>query len=97
MMTPQERAAKTRRQNRDNRRMYEEVSRPAHQKVEAVLNGLLLSHDVRLNWAGNRRLKNGVKEARLVRIDHGGLGFTVQIDGYKTEKKYSSRFWEVVG
>jgi hypothetical protein len=31
-----------------------------------------------------------------LKINSGGLGFTVKIDGYKTIKHYSSQFWEVV-
>jgi hypothetical protein len=96
MMTPQQRAAKTRAANRDNRRLYEEVSKPAHEKVERILNRLLLQNDIRLKWVGRWRLKNGVTGARLVKIGFGGLRFIVHIDGYKTEKIYSSQFWEVL-
>ena len=94
-MTPQQRAARTRAINRERRRLYEEISKPAHEKVEKVLNGLFQAHDVRLKWVGKWRLKNGVTGARLMKIDFGGLGFTVHIDGYKTVKHYASGFWEV--
>jgi hypothetical protein len=30
-----------------------------------------------------------------VAIDHGGLGFTVHIDGYKRPKHHSSQFWDL--
>jgi hypothetical protein len=96
MITPQQRAAKTRALNQESKRLYEEISKPAHEKVERVLNRLLMKHDIRLKWAGPWRLKNGVTSARLAKIDFGGLGFTVHIDGYKTPKHYSSQFWEVV-
>jgi hypothetical protein len=96
MMTPQQRAAKTRAFNRDSKRLYEEISKPAHEKVEKVLNRFLLAHDVRLKWVGPWRLKNGVTSARLAKIAFGGLDFTVHIDGYETVKRYSSQFWEVV-
>lgn len=96
MMTPGQRAAKTRAINREGKRLYEEVSKPANEKVEKVLNRLLHAHDIRLRWVGKWRLKNGVTGARLMKIDFGGLGFTVHIDGYKTVKHYSSRFWEVI-
>jgi hypothetical protein len=96
MMTPQQRAAKTRAINRESKRLYEEVSKPAHEKIEKILNRLLVGHDIRLKWVGKWRLKNGVTGARLMKIDFGGLGFAVHIDGYKTVKHYSSRFWEVV-
>lgn len=96
MMTPQQRSARTRAINREGVRLYEEVTKPAHEKVEKVLNCLLLGHDIRLKWVGKWRLKNGVTGARLMKIDFGGLGFTVRIDGYKTTKHYSSGFWEVV-
>ena len=95
-MTPQQRAAKTRARNREHERLYYEISKPANEKVEKVLNRLLGAHDVRLKWTGKWRLKNGATGARLVKIDFGGLGFTVHIDGYKTVKHYSSQFWEVV-
>ena len=95
MMTPQQRAAKTRAFNRDSKRLYEEVSKPAHEKVERVLNQLLGMHDIRLKWVGKWRLKNGVTGARLMKIEFGGLGFWVHIDGYKTIKRYSSSFWEI--
>ena len=94
-ITPQQRAAKTRAFNRERKRLYEEISKPAHEKVEKVLNRLLQGHDVRLKWVGKWRLKNGATRARLMKIDFGGLGFTVHIDGYKTVKHYSSQFWEV--
>ncbi len=96
MMTPQQRAAKTRAANRDAKRLYDEYSKPAHEKVEKVLNRLLVQEDIRLKWVGKWRLKNGVTEARLMKISSGGLGFTVHIDGYKAIKKYSSHFWEVL-
>jgi hypothetical protein len=96
MMTPQQRAAKTRKFNRDCRRLYEEVSKPAHEKVEKVLNHLLVGQNIRLKWVGKWRLKNGVTEGRLMKINHAGLGFTVHIDGYKNVKHYSSQFWEVI-
>jgi hypothetical protein len=94
-MTPQQRAAKTRASNRAYKRLYEEISKPAHQKVEKLLNGFLVRHDVRLRWVGPWRLKRGVTSARLFSIDHGGLGFTVHIDGYSLPKHYSSQFWEI--
>jgi hypothetical protein len=97
MKSPQQRAALTRSKNLANKKLYEEYTKPAHQKVEKVLNILLGAHDVRLKWVGNWRLKNGVTGARLMKIDFGGLGFTVHIDGYKTVKHYSSRFWDVEG
>jgi hypothetical protein len=96
MMTPQQRAAKTRAFNQAGKRLYEEVSKPAHEKVEKILNRLLLREDIRLRFVGPMRLKGGVTGARLIAIDFGGLGFTVHIDGYKTVKHYSSQFWEVV-
>jgi hypothetical protein len=95
-MTPQQRAAKTRAINRESKRLYEEFSKPAHEKVAKVLNRLLPQHDIRLRWVGKWRLKNGALGARLMKIDFGGLGFTVHIDGYATVKHYSSHFWEVV-
>lgn len=96
MMTPQQRAAKTRAFNLSCKRLYEEVSKPAHEKVEKILNRLLQGENIRLKWTGNWPLKNGVTGARLMKIDFAGLGFTVHIDGYKQAKHYSSRFWEVV-
>jgi hypothetical protein len=96
-ITPQQRAAKTRSINKSSRMLYEEISKPAHEKVEKILNNLLGSNDIRIKWVGQSRLKNGVTEARLMRISHGGLGFTVHIDGYRTLKEYSSRFWDVQG
>lgn len=96
MMTPQQRAARTRAINREGKRLYEEVSKPAHEKVEKILNRLLPAHDVRLKWVGKWRLKNGAIGARLMKIDFGGLRFTVHIDGYKMAKQYSSQFWEMV-
>ena len=96
MITPQQRAAKTRAFNRAGQKMYEEVTKVAHQKVEMVLNHLLLSHDIRLSFVGPMRLKRGVTEGRLMAIAFGGLSFLVHIDGYKTVMRYSSRFWEVV-
>lgn len=95
MMTPQQRAAKTRAFNRDSKRLYEEISKPAHEKVEKVLNRFLEGADVRLEWVGPGRLKNGVTGARLMKVAFGGLSFTVYIDGYKTVKRYSSCFWEL--
>jgi hypothetical protein len=94
-MTPQQRAARTRAINREGRRLYEEISKPAHKKVEKVLNGLLGGQNIRLRYTGPMRLKNGATGARLMKIDFGGLGFTVHIDGYKTVKHYASGFWEV--
>jgi hypothetical protein len=87
--------------------MYEEVTlegecarnwqaKVAHQKVEMVLNHLLLSHDIRLSFVGPMRLKRGVTEGRLMAIAFGGLSFLVHIDGYKTVKRYLSQFWEVI-
>lgn len=96
MMTPQQRAAKTRRQNREGWRLYNEVSKPAHEKVEKLLNYFLRRYMVRVKWVGKWRLKNGVTEARLLKVDHAGLGFTVLIDGYRQPKHYSSQFWEVL-
>jgi len=96
MMTPQQRAAKTRAFNAASKRLYEEVSKPAHEKVEKILNSLLGAHDIRLRWIGPWHLKNGVTEARLMAIDFGGLGFTVDIVGYRTLRHYSSQFWELV-
>jgi hypothetical protein len=96
MITPQQRAAKTRQQNRANQRLYEEVSKPAHEKVEKILNGFLLGGNVRLKWVGKWRLKNNVTGGRLMKIAFGGLSFVVHIDGYRTTKRYSSQFWEVV-
>jgi hypothetical protein len=97
-MTPQQRAAKTRAQNQANERLYYEITKPAHEKVEKILNGFLAkmtSQSIRLKWVGKWRLKHGVTGARLLKIESGGLGFWVQIDGYKTIKRYSSKFWEV--
>ncbi len=96
MITPQQRAAKTRAFNRESKRLYYEISKPAHEKVEKILNRLLLGENIRLKWIGKWRLKNGVTGARLMKINCGGLGFTVHIDGYKTVKHYSSQFWEVI-
>ncbi len=96
MMTPQQRAAETRAFNRESKRLYEEISKPAHEKVEKILNCLLLRENVRLRWVGPWKLKNGATQGRLMKIDFGGLGFTVHIDGYKNVKHYSSQFWEVL-
>lgn len=96
MITPQQRGAKTRAMNRAGKKMYEEISKPAHEKVEKILNHLLSHEDIRLRFTGQWRLKGGVTGGRLMAIDFGGLGFTVHIDGYKTLKHYSSSFWEVV-
>lgn len=96
MKTPQQRAAETRRRNDAGQRMYEEITKPAHDKVEKVLNFLLLGSNVRVRMVGPFRLKGGVTEGRLMKIDHGGLGFTVHIDGYKDVKHYSSSFWELI-
>ena len=95
-MSPQQRAAKTKAFNLECKRLYEEFTKPAHEKVEKILNHLLVGSDIRLKWVGKWRLKNGVTGARLMKIDCGGLGFTVHIDGYKTVKHYSSRLWEIV-
>ena len=96
MMTPQQRAAKTRAFNRATKILYEEVGKPAHEKVEKILNRLLRDENIRLRWVGKWRLKNGVTQARLMKVAFGGLSFWVHIDGYKTIKRYSSSFWEVV-
>jgi hypothetical protein len=96
MMTPQQRAAKTRAFNRAGVRLYLETSKPAHEKVEKILNRLLLREDIRLRFVGPMRLKGGVTGGRLMAVDFGGLGFSVHIDGYKTVKHYASSFWEVV-
>jgi len=96
MMTPQQRAAKTRAFNRAGQKLYEEVSKPAHEKVEQILNRLLSAEDIRLRYVGPWRLKGGVTEARLMSIGFGGLQFTVHVDGYRTLKTYASSFWEVI-
>lgn len=96
MKTPQQRAAETRKNNRAGLRLYEEVTKPAHAKVEKLMNSFLLGADVRVKYVGNSRLKGGVTEARLAAIDHGGLGFTVHIDGYKAPQHYASSFWELI-
>ena len=95
-MTPGQRAAKTRAFNLECKRLYVEFTKPAHEMVEKILNHLLAGSDIRLKWVGKWRLKRGATRARLMKINCGGLGFVVQIDGYKTVKHYSSRFWEVV-
>lgn len=95
-LTPQQRAAKTRGMNRENKRLYEEVTKPANMKVEKILNRMLRERDVRLRFVGSWRLKEGVTAGRLMAIAFGGLEFTVHVDGYKDVKKYASRFWEVV-
>lgn len=95
MKNPQQRAADTRNRNRENKKLYEEVSKPAHEKVEKVLNSLLLAQDIRLRFVGPWRLKGGVTGGRLMAIAFGGLELTVHIDGYKGVNKFASRFWEV--
>jgi len=96
MMTPQQRAAKTRKFNQDSRRLYEEVSKPAHEKVEKILNRFLMRNRIPLRFVGPWRLKNGVTAGRLLSIEFGGLSFNVLPDGYKNAKRYSSSFWEVL-
>lgn len=95
-MTPQQRAAKTRKERQDSHRLYLETIKPADKKVEKLLNHFLLGANVRVRMVGPFRLKGGVNEGRLMKIDHGGLGFTVHIDGYKDVKHYASSFWELV-
>ena len=94
-MTSQQRGAKTRAVNLERARMYLETTKPAHDKVEKILNRLLLRENIRLRFVGPMRLKNGATGARLMAIDFGGLGYTVHIDGYKRPHHYSSKFWEV--
>jgi len=96
MITPQQRAAKTRATNREYKRFYEEVSKPAHEKIEKVLNRLLQTHWVALKFVGPWRLKNGAMTGRLVSIGFGGLRLTVLPDGYKHARQYAASFWEVV-
>lgn len=94
-MIPQQRASKTRAENKALKELYETVTKPAHRKVEVLLNKFLKRLRVRVKWVGPWRLKHGVISARLLAINHGGLGFTVLIDGYKRKKHYSSSFWEL--
>lgn len=96
-ISPQQRGARTRARNRMYQKLYETTTKPAHEKVEKVLNHLLIGANVRLRIAAGFpfRLKHGVVGARLMAVDHGGLGFTVHIDGYKDVKHYSSAFWEL--
>ena len=95
-MTPQQRAAKTRAMTRANLRLYEEVSKPAHEKVEKVLNKLLLSNTVKVKFSGACPLRNGVTTGRLISIGFGGLRLTVLPDGYKHARPYAASFWEVI-
>ena len=95
-MTPQQRAAKTRAFNNQSKKLYEEVSKPAHEKVEKVLNNLLRSHNVQMKFVGPWPLKNGVLTGRLMSIGFGGLRLAVLPDGYKHAKHYVASFWEVV-
>jgi hypothetical protein len=94
-ITPQQRAAKTRAFNRECKLLYEEVTKPAHEKVEKILNRLLQIQNIRIKWVGNWKLKNGATHARLLKIEFGGLTFLVHIDGYKEDKRFSSSFWEI--
>jgi len=96
MMTPQQRAAKTRAFNREGKRLYEEVSKPAHEKVEKILNKLLRSHKVTMKFVGNFPLKKGVTTGILISIGFGGLRLTVLPDGYKHARHYAAAFWEVI-
>lgn len=96
MTTPQQRAAETRRKDRDATFFYENFSKPAHTKVEKLLNHFLLHANVRVRMVGPFRLKGGVTEGRLMKISNGGLCFTVHIDGYKHVKNYASWFCELL-
>jgi hypothetical protein len=96
MMTPQQRAAKTRAFNRDSKRLYEEWTKPAHEKVEKVLNRLLQTNKVTLRFVGNWPLKKGVTRGRLLSIEFGGLSLNVLPNGYKHPRRYAASFWEAV-
>jgi hypothetical protein len=96
MMTPQQRAAKTRAMNKANARLYYEVSKPAHEKVEKVLNKLLRSQKVMMKFVGKYPLKKGVTTGRLISIAFGGLSMTVLPAGYKHARTYAASFWEVI-
>lgn len=96
MMTPQQRAAKTRAFNQEGKRLYYEVSKPAHEKVEKVLNTLLRSHKVTMKFVGPWPLKKGVTTGRLISIAFGGLSVTVLPTGYKHARSYAASFWEVI-
>jgi hypothetical protein len=95
MMTPQQRAVKTRAANQASKRLYEEVSKPAHEKVEKVLNRLLQSNKVTMRFVGPWLLKNRVTTGRLISIGFGGLWMTVLPDGYKRARPYAASLWEV--
>lgn len=94
-MTPQKRAARTRAANSESKRLYYEVSKPAHEKVEKVLNKLLLTNKVKVKFSGTWPLKKGVTTGRLISIAFGGLSLTVLPDGYKHARTYAASFWEV--
>jgi hypothetical protein len=96
MMTPQQRGAKTRAQNLANERLYYEVSKPAHEKVEKVLNRLLRNNRVMMKSVGPWRLKNGVTTGQLISIGFGGLRVCILPDGYKHSRQYAASFWEVI-
>lgn len=95
-MTPQQRAAKTRAFNQEGKRLYYEVSKPAHEKVEKVLNKLLQYKKVMMKFVGPWTLRNGVTTGRLISIAFGGLSMTVLPDGYKHARSYATSFWEVI-
>jgi len=96
MITPQQRAAKTRAMNEANKRLYYEVSKPAHEKVEKVLNKLLRSNKVTVKFVGPWPLRKGVTTGRLLSISFGGLSMVVLPDGYKHARQYAASFWEVI-
>lgn len=73
MKTPQQRAAETRRRNDAGQRMYEEITKPAHDKVEKVLNFLLLGSNVRVRMVGP-------SARRLLRSNPGSTKHRAQID-----------------
>jgi hypothetical protein len=95
-ITPQQRAAKTRAVNREGKRLYEEVSKPAHEKVEKILNALLQTNEVRMRFVGPFILTRGVVTGRLMAICFGGLGLYILPDGYKHARHYAADFWEVM-
>jgi hypothetical protein len=94
-MTAQQRAKQTRARNKLERDSYESYVKPAHEKVEKLLNSFLRTKRVRVTWKGPWPLKNGVTAGTLTKIAFGGLSFTVHIDGYKHPRGFSSSFWEV--
>lgn len=90
-------AAKTRASNQAALERWLTVDKPAREMEAAIINRALITNPVRLRWAGRyqRRLKNGVEGATLIKVLGTGLRWSVLIDGYKQPQEYHPSFWEL--